>query len=287
MFAVTVPELLVANLRKSPGAIREVGEIVADKAGWRQLSPRPSHIELYPAEGALPLALEEAAFRLNPTQGLAGMKLAGCGVERGEGEPCSARRPGCDSLSRRVHIARVKLLANRTQLGVVMLSEPPAQDDFATEPEDPSRAHLAGAGPALFRLVRFWSRRWVAATAGETTGDMSRVQDILVLEAVDAASARLGEVSVTDVAHELGLDRSGASRMISAAVDHGYLARASSEQDARRATLTVTPAGAEVLTGAHAFQEEVFARLTATWDPDEVASFASGLRRLAGETAAT
>ncbi|MET7466697.1 hypothetical protein [Nonomuraea sp. NPDC005501] len=45
-------------------------------------------------------------------------------------------------------------------------------------------------------------------------------------------------------------------------------------------------AGAEVLTGAHAFQEEVFARLTATWEPDEAASFARGLRRLAGETAA-
>ncbi|MET7338912.1 MarR family winged helix-turn-helix transcriptional regulator [Nonomuraea sp. NPDC005650] len=160
-----------------------------------------------------------------------------------------------------------------------MLSEPSAQVSG-----DPSRVHLAGAGPALFRLVRFWSRRWVTATAGETAGDMSRVQDVLVLESVDAASARLGEVSVADVAYELGIDRSGAGRMIGVAVDHGYLARASSGEDARRATLTVTPAGAEVLTGAHAFQEEVFARLTATWDPGEVESFARGLRRLADET---
>ncbi|WTW99277.1 MarR family winged helix-turn-helix transcriptional regulator [Streptomycetaceae bacterium NBC_01309] len=166
-----------------------------------------------------------------------------------------------------------------------MLPEPPPGPGpgSAPEAEDPSRAHLAGAGPALFRLVRFWSRRWVTAAAGEVTGDMSRVQDILVLEAVDAASARLGEVSVTDVAHELGLDRSGASRMIGAAVEHGYLVRASSAQDARRATLTVTPAGADILTGAHAFQEEAFARLTANWDPDEAASFARGLRRLADE----
>lgn len=148
---------------------------------------------------------------------------------------------------------------------------------------DPSRTELAGAGPALFRLVRFWSRRWVAAAAGEMTGDMSRVQDILVLEAVDTASARLGEVSVTDVAHELGLDRSGASRMISAAVEHGYLTRAASAQDARRATLNVAPAGADILTDSHAFQEEVFARLTAAWDAGEATAFARALRRLADE----
>ncbi|MEV0385736.1 MarR family winged helix-turn-helix transcriptional regulator [Nonomuraea sp. NPDC050643] len=147
----------------------------------------------------------------------------------------------------------------------------------------PDRAHLAGAGTALFRLVRFWSRRWVMAAADEVTGDMSRVQDILVLEAIDAASSRLGEVSVTDVAHELGLDRSGASRMISEAVRHGCVVRASSEQDGRRATLTITPAGTEILTGAHAYQEEVFARLTSTWDTQDTTRLAAYLRRLAGE----
>src|SRR5437763_768335 len=98
-------------------------------------------------------------------------------------------------------------------------------------PPDPSRADLAGAGPALFR-----PRRWATASAGPATGDAPLVQDILVLEAVDAA-ARHGEVSVTDVAHQLGLDRSGASRMVGAAVDHGHLTRTPSADDARRATL--------------------------------------------------
>jgi AcrR family transcriptional regulator len=40
VFAATVPELLVANLRKSPGVIREVGEVVADKAGCAVDDPR-------------------------------------------------------------------------------------------------------------------------------------------------------------------------------------------------------------------------------------------------------
>ncbi len=166
-----------------------------------------------------------------------------------------------------------------------MIEEPhDRHEPVSASEQDPSRAHLAGAGTALFRLVRFWSRRWVMAAAGEVTGDMSRVQDILVLEAIDAASSRLGEVSVTDVAHELGLDRSGASRMIGEAVKHGYVTRASSEQDGRRATLSITPAGAEILTGAHAFQEEVFARLTATWDAQDATRLAAYLRRLATET---
>ncbi|MFI9597733.1 MarR family winged helix-turn-helix transcriptional regulator [Nonomuraea sp. NPDC052265] len=162
---------------------------------------------------------------------------------------------------------------------------PELKRQHSHEVDDPTRAHLAGAGPALFRLVRFWSRRWVTAAAVELTGDMAKVQDILVLEAIDAASARLGEVSVTDVAHELGLDRSGASRMISEAVKHGYVTREASEQDARRAMLMVTPAGADILTGAHAFQAEVFARLTASWRPEDAACLAEHLRRLAAEVA--
>jgi DNA-binding MarR family transcriptional regulator len=162
---------------------------------------------------------------------------------------------------------------------------PEVKRQHSHEAEDPTRAHLAGAGPALFQLVRFWSRRWVSAAAAELTGDMAKVQDILVLEAIDAASARLGEVSVTDVAHELGLDRSGASRMISEAVKHGYVTREASEQDARRAMLMVTPAGADILTGAHAYQEEIFARLTASWSPEDAASLADDLRRLAAELA--
>jgi AcrR family transcriptional regulator len=40
VFAATVPELLAANLRRSPGVIREVCESVADKAGCGADDPR-------------------------------------------------------------------------------------------------------------------------------------------------------------------------------------------------------------------------------------------------------
>ncbi len=137
-----------------------------------------------------------------------------------------------------------------------------------------------GGGPALFRLVRFWSRRWAVRAAGDLTGEQRRVQDIQVLEAVHAAGT---EVSVADVAHQLGIDRSGASRFVADAVEHGYLRRTAAPSDARRALLSITPAGRELLDAAHAWQDRVFGELTADWPAAEAEAFARHLRRLAGE----
>ena len=138
----------------------------------------------------------------------------------------------------------------------------------------------AGGGPALFRVVRFWSRRWAGQAAADVTGEQRRLQDIQVLEAVDAAGV---EVTVADVAHQLGIDRSGASRFVGDAVDHGYLRRDSAARDARRAVLSVTPAGRDLLDGAHAWQERTFDELTAGWPATDAATFARYLQRLATE----
>jgi DNA-binding MarR family transcriptional regulator len=135
---------------------------------------------------------------------------------------------------------------------------------------------LTGAGPALFHIVRFWSRRWALRAAGDTTA-----YHVMVLEAVDSTAGP--EVSVADVAHHLGIDHSGASRFVGAAIEDGYLARRASTADRRRVALTITPSGRDLLANAHAWQEQAFARLTADWDPAEAAQFAGHLRRLAGE----
>lgn len=144
-----------------------------------------------------------------------------------------------------------------------------------------SREDLAGAGPALFQVVRFWSRRWVMRAAVEVSGEQRRIQDIAVLDAVDSAARRAAEVSIADVAHQLGLDHSGASRFVAAAIGHGYLQRGTSAADSRRAVLTVTTAGQALLTSSHAWQDDVYARLTGTWDPADAARLAGYLRRLA------
>lgn len=143
-------------------------------------------------------------------------------------------------------------------------------------------AELTGAGPALFRVVRFWARRWALGAAGEER----HVQDVMILEAVDSAARLTEEVSVADVAHHLGIDHSGASRFVAAAINDGYLRRTASAIDRRRAVLVVTEAGRELLTGSHAWQEDVFAGLTAGWSHTDAADFARHLRRLADELTA-
>jgi DNA-binding MarR family transcriptional regulator len=143
------------------------------------------------------------------------------------------------------------------------------------------QASSEGAGPALFRLVRYWSRRWAP---GAAVGTDSAVQDILVVEAIAGVSTDV-PVTVTEVAAQLGLDRSGASRLVSAAVSHGYVVRAAAEGDARRAALTVTPAGRDLLAAAHAWQDGVFAELTSGWKAEDVRRLAGYLRRLAVGTA--
>ncbi|GAA4385216.1 MarR family winged helix-turn-helix transcriptional regulator [Tsukamurella soli] len=149
--------------------------------------------------------------------------------------------------------------------------------------EEHSREDLAGAGPALFHVVRFWSRRWMMRAADETIGDQKRIHDIAVLDAVDSAARGSVEVSIADVAHQLGLDHSGASRFVTAAIERGYLHRGTSATDNRRAVLTVTVAGRQVLTNSHAWQEDVYARLVQAWDAADATRFADYLRRLAAD----
>lgn len=142
---------------------------------------------------------------------------------------------------------------------------------------------VAGAGPALFRLVRFWSRRWSFRAVEQLTGDQRLVQDVLVLEAVDSAARSRPQVSVADVAGQLGIDRSRGSRLVADAVERGYLSKAAAAWDVRRAAVTVTPAGRHLLACAHVGQEQVYAQLTVGWELDDALQLAGCLRRLAEE----
>lgn len=139
-----------------------------------------------------------------------------------------------------------------------------------------------GPGQALFQFVRHWSRRDLA---GDTT-DAEHGRDAWVTEAVHALHASgVGDVTVNDVAAELGIDQSGASRMLTHAASAGYLRITPSTADARRRTVAITPAGRELLKSAHAWQEQVFTQLTADWTPGERTEFHRGMVRLiAGST---
>ena len=136
------------------------------------------------------------------------------------------------------------------------------------------RSAAADGGPALFQLVRFWSRRWAVADVDDQVGH------ILVLEAIDAA-ARRGSALITDVAVELGLDRSNASRMLAAAESAGLVSKVVSSEDARRTMLGITPDGGRLLAAAREWQAETFERLVDGWPTADVRRFAAYLMRLA------
>jgi DNA-binding MarR family transcriptional regulator len=88
------------------------------------------------------------------------------------------------------------------------------------------------------------------------------------------------------VAHQLGLDHSGASRMVRDAVTAADLIRVASERDRRRVCLRLTPNGHDLLTGSHQWQRRVFDELTVTWDQQDRRQFAAYLQRVVDELGA-
>lgn len=118
-----------------------------------------------------------------------------------------------------------------------------------------------GPGQLLFSFVRHWSRR--AATGDATISEQGRL--VQVTEAVNALVDRNGPATVNAVAHELGIDQSGASRLVKSAADAGYLTMVKGASDGRRREVSITAAGQAALEHAHGWQEQVFDALTAGW----------------------
>ncbi|MEV6335382.1 MarR family winged helix-turn-helix transcriptional regulator [Nocardia vinacea] len=144
----------------------------------------------------------------------------------------------------------------------------------------------ADGGPALFRLVRFWSRRWINQARTDTAAapdDLRQVQHIQVVEAIAAGRRTSDEATVSTVAEQLGVDHSGASRMVRDAAAAGYLTRIDSAHDRRRVVLELTADGRDLLTASHDWQRRYFDRLTASWPERDRRQFAAYLQRLADE----
>ena len=115
-----------------------------------------------------------------------------------------------------------------------------------------------GPGQALFHFVRHWARR-----PADTGSDQGRL--VLACEAAHTLNQRGIPATVNALAHEIGIDQSGASRLIKNATSAGYLTMAASPTDGRRREATLTPTGRTMLDQAHQWQEDVFAELTAEW----------------------
>lgn len=118
-----------------------------------------------------------------------------------------------------------------------------------------------GPGQVLFAFVRYWSRR--PPTGYHEIAERGRL--VLVTEAVHSLNQRGVPATVNAVAHEIGIDQSGASRLVKGAAEAGYLSMQASATDGRRRQAEVTSSGRTMLEQAHDWQERVFERLTKDW----------------------
>ncbi|MCP1470675.1 DNA-binding MarR family transcriptional regulator [Sphingobium sp. OAS761] len=133
-----------------------------------------------------------------------------------------------------------------------------------------------GPGQTLFEFVRHWSRR------PNTPTDRLLEQNgrhVLVAEAVGTLTKR-EPVTINALAREIGIDQSGASRLVKEAAEAGYLEMKSSPHDARRREVSLKKAGQRLLVDAHCWQEEVFRQLTDGWEDDERLAFHRAMLRL-------
>ncbi|NJC57230.1 DNA-binding MarR family transcriptional regulator [Brevibacterium marinum] len=82
------------------------------------------------------------------------------------------------------------------------------------------------------------------------------------------------------IAQEIGIDQSGASRLIKSATAAGYLVMAASATDGRRREASLTSAGRSMLDQAHRWQEEVFVELTTGWSDKKRRDFQQAMTDL-------
>ncbi|AGM07396.1 MarR family winged helix-turn-helix transcriptional regulator [Amycolatopsis keratiniphila] len=129
-----------------------------------------------------------------------------------------------------------------------------------------------GPGQALFAFVRHWSRRTAAVA------DQGRL--VLVCEAAHSLAGRGAETTVNAIAVEIGLDQSGASRLVKAAIEVGCLSREPSRSDGRRREVSLTAAGRSMLDQAHRWQEQVFDQLTDGWSEKRRSEFQRAMSEL-------
>lgn len=103
---------------------------------------------------------------------------------------------------------------------------------------------------------------------------------MLICEAVHTLNLRATPATVNAIAQEVGIDQSGASRLIKSATAAGYLVMAASATDGRRREASLTHAGQVMLDQAHRWQEEVFADLTRDWSDKKRRDFQQAMTDL-------
>jgi DNA-binding MarR family transcriptional regulator len=142
-------------------------------------------------------------------------------------------------------------------------------------------AELAAIEAALIRIRRRQSRRALGRAANDGLAQPINLDHVAVLDALEEGlHDDNGEVTVGDVADRLGIDPSRASRLVTAAINTGYVQRIASQSDGRRTCLTITAAGQEIIEHAHRSRRALIDQLLHDWSASDRAELARLLTRL-------
>jgi DNA-binding MarR family transcriptional regulator len=94
---------------------------------------------------------------------------------------------------------------------------------------------------------------------------------------------RLGPLRLSDLAADIGLDRSTLSRQVAAVVRGGYVQKLDDVADARASLLTLTPRGHAARRKLAAAWQDIVVELLADWTPEDQAQLGGLLGRLASQ----
>ncbi|MEV0298452.1 MarR family winged helix-turn-helix transcriptional regulator [Nocardia sp. NPDC050710] len=122
---------------------------------------------------------------------------------------------------------------------------------------------------AMVTIRRRQNRRTLAPSR-EPAGQAFDVLDVV---------ESMPDATVSAVASALGADQPRVSRLISTAVDMGYIERVADQRDGRRSKLVLTDSGQEVVAAAHRRRAQIFAEAMDDWTAAERAQFATLLTR--------
>ncbi|RDW13551.1 MarR family winged helix-turn-helix transcriptional regulator [Paracoccus thiocyanatus] len=130
---------------------------------------------------------------------------------------------------------------------------------------------------SLGRLRMMIGRRVMGRLALRNVAPMLDVSDLDVLGLVPAAAGTGADpdgASVGDIARQLRIDPSRASRLVAELVQRGFLVRAISQQDGRRAVLRRSETGERVLAEVERLKHELIREIVGDWPEARLAAFA-------------
>ncbi|WP_170295029.1 MarR family winged helix-turn-helix transcriptional regulator [Paracoccus aestuariivivens] len=134
---------------------------------------------------------------------------------------------------------------------------------------------IAQISAAMARFRVLIGRRVISRLALRNVAPTLDVSDLDVLMLIpSSANKAAAEVSVGDIARHLHIDPSRASRLAAAMVEQGFLIRAVSQRDARRAVLQRSATGDEIFVEIRRVKTELIREIVGDWPEERVSAFA-------------